>query len=775
LDDSDDDIIMLEESPAPVPEPSAADPPATTHNPSPENTEKVNDLVNDTSTVCPSVGRTDSVIGSESVVGSVPGSARDFDSGSGYKDSESEFTRNSLFNYSKYGTRSKVGEGETLIDSEKPTMPSTYYQCKSARDASRTYSTVDVSIGPSAGVCENVKYSSVGSLDCLGDTEILKTFRGSRITANGKTVNQTISASFDPSNLKCTVCSSAHYILAKGPDDSPPTIIFADQNFVSTLSGGKSCLAIVRLEDASIPELADLAFEILEKHHPPPGTIFMFGSASHLLNAGTTIYTQEWCNMVGNISGRYPDSRILPLSPVIREDCPGAVSRQLIELATWYKTVYANDIMGITSVWDSLIVTLCKTDEDGLDLGYNETYSVAMPAFLAPNAPLRNFKFKTNSSHTTTTGMDSLASKELLSSLIEKLKCTFATYANSEDILLEAPAEPESKLEKKTIYIFGGSNMRSVIPELEKRGFHVIDHTVSGWVPTPANIAKISDLIINAHPSDVVIADLLGNVTHRYAQADGTLAMPFKHEGKYHFEGEIQVCPLSNLKTIMESLKPALSRCRCHLVFTPPLPRHLHDGCCTSRDHCTNIGSEKHAEKMLSDLNSIRTACGSNLENLGIKDFSIPDILKLSMPACAGIPEYAEALKTLMKKDGVHFTDSGYSCLASGLHNHLKTLKPSVQGKVAVASLAVSGTSGRKKQSFYWRGFVSPVGVGRPYNHRAAYLQSHSNPGSAKGVGGGKWRGSTSGASGASGSHGTFPNLHSRTPYMGGRGGKKFF
>jgi hypothetical protein len=197
---------------------------------------------------------------------------------------------------------------------------------------------------------------------------------------------------------------------------------------------------MIRLEDASIPELADLAFEILEKHHLPPGTIFMFGSASHLLNADTTIYTQEWCHMFGDVSSRYPDSRILPLTPVIREDCPGAVSRQLIELATWYKTV----------VWDTLIATLCKTDEDGLDLGYDEIYSVAMSAFLAPNAPLRNFKFKTNSSHTTTTtGMDSLASKELLGSLIEKLKCTFATTANSKDILLEVPAEPESKLEKK--------------------------------------------------------------------------------------------------------------------------------------------------------------------------------------------------------------------------------------------------------------------------------------------------------------------------------------
>ncbi len=77
---------------------------------------------------------------------------------------------------------------------------------------------------------------------------------------------------------------------------------------------------------------------------------------------------------------------------------------------------------------------LSKTDEDGLDLGYKETYTVAMPAYLAPNSPLRNFTFSTSSSHTTTIGMDCLASKELLCALVNKLKCTFATSANTEDI-----------------------------------------------------------------------------------------------------------------------------------------------------------------------------------------------------------------------------------------------------------------------------------------------------------------------------------------------------
>jgi hypothetical protein len=120
----------------------------------------------------------------------------------------------------------------------------------------------------------------------------------------------------------------------------------------------------------------------------------------------------------------------------------------------------------------------------------------------------------------------------------------------------------------------------------------------------PGNIAKLSELIEAAEPSNYVVVDLLGNVTHRYMQADGKLALTYKVDGKYHFEGDITICTLANLKSIFKNLKPALLKCRCHLVLTPPLPCHLHNGCCSSRDHCTNVGSEKHAEKMLGSLNT---------------------------------------------------------------------------------------------------------------------------------------------------------------------------
>jgi hypothetical protein len=206
LDVEDEDVVMLEVTPS-----SAEDPATGERSPTPVTAEKVN------------VKQSDSERNMNSKT--------DSDNASGYQASESGSNYISVFNYSKYGTRSKIEEGEVCIETEKPCMPSTYYQCKAARAAIRNYPTVDVSIGQGAGVSEFCKHSSVGSLDCYGDTEILKTFRGSRITANSVTVNQNIAAMFDPANLKCVICPTAHYILAIGKEGSPPHHHFRRSKF----------------------------------------------------------------------------------------------------------------------------------------------------------------------------------------------------------------------------------------------------------------------------------------------------------------------------------------------------------------------------------------------------------------------------------------------------------------------------------------------------------------------------------------------------------------
>jgi hypothetical protein len=91
------------------------------------------------------------------------------DTQSGYiASSSSETCESSNFNYSKYGTRSRIGEGEKYIGSEKPPMSSNYYQCRAARGANMSHIPYKVGLGPEAGTCENVSYQRLGSFECQG-------------------------------------------------------------------------------------------------------------------------------------------------------------------------------------------------------------------------------------------------------------------------------------------------------------------------------------------------------------------------------------------------------------------------------------------------------------------------------------------------------------------------------------------------------------------------------------------------------------------------------
>ena len=164
--------------------------------------------------------------------------------------------------------------------------------------------------------------------------------------------------------------------------------------------------------------------------------------------------------------------------PILREDGPGSLGRQLIEIRTWFGKVYEKNTLGLTPVWDKLAENLTKTDEDGLDLGYSEIYSVALPASLDPNSPLVPFKFYSSSSHTTVRSFDSAASYELIRTLVDLLQCKFATVANSEDFLFREPAMQESGGKGLTkCILIGGSNLKKILPHLTQQGLTCLLYT----------------------------------------------------------------------------------------------------------------------------------------------------------------------------------------------------------------------------------------------------------------------------------------------------------
>ncbi len=92
--------------------------------------------------------------------------------------------------------------------------------------------------------------------------------------------------------------------------------------------------------------------------------------------------------------------------------------------------------------------------------------------------------------------------------------------------------------------------------------------------------------------------------------------------------------------------------------------------------------------------------------------------------------EQAAGLKHVMAADGVHFTPHGYEKIADTV---VKVCKTHLEKLDTAASLVSAGPVNVKPKTFYWRGFVSPVGSLRPSAHASAYKAAH--PG-----GGGKWR-----------------------------------
>ncbi len=267
-----------------------------------------------------------------------------------------EFTDHSnITSYSRYGIRFKPKIRETLLptEPEKPVMSSEYHQCKAARAASMSFQTTTVNFDENIGKIDTVKFSLLSSFDCLGDTEILKTFRSTRMNSNNKAVNQNVSLSFDPSKLSCMSCAKPHNILSKGELDSTPVLVFSDQNFVPTLSGGNSCIAIARLENGSLEEIADLALEILERHPIPPGTVMVLGSVTHLQNIGTTLFATGWCDMVEKLRTKLRNMKVIPGIPILRDDGPSLLGKQLVELTHRFRVVYEKNTLGCHPVWEN--------------------------------------------------------------------------------------------------------------------------------------------------------------------------------------------------------------------------------------------------------------------------------------------------------------------------------------------------------------------------------------------------------------------------------------
>jgi hypothetical protein len=242
---------------------------------------------------------------------------------------------------------------------------------------------------------------------------------------------ESITVSFDPSTLLCICCKTEHLLFR--PNTSA-IICFSDQNFVPTLpADNNNCISVVRVENASLKDLVDMSFEIFE--YLPEKTIVCYGSASHLYRVGASLYAQEWVECNSRISGKWRSISAVPLIPIIREDCPGSLMRDLEQLATWIGRVYSADVRGLLDAWRGVLQAtkdFCRgtTVTENTEMFKNPMPSSFDSSKLEPHCYISN-----TTCPAVLSGLDRKATNNLVRALTRNLHKNFSVPHDPENFL----------------------------------------------------------------------------------------------------------------------------------------------------------------------------------------------------------------------------------------------------------------------------------------------------------------------------------------------------
>jgi hypothetical protein len=175
------------------------------------------------------------------------------------------------------------------------------------------------------------------------------------------------SMSFNPKTWLCTACPKSHSVLEEGGrgggGDGRPVVFVTDQNFPAVLpSAGGRCLAIMRMEQATMDDLADMVIKLAKTVTIPESTVFVVGSLSHLSRIGTHGYAISRVNVRRRLSWAFKGVRVVPFSPPPLGGCNDPeLIRSMLDSCIWLAGTLGYPL----SETQKVIVDMIMEDEEG--------------------------------------------------------------------------------------------------------------------------------------------------------------------------------------------------------------------------------------------------------------------------------------------------------------------------------------------------------------------------------------------------------------------------
>jgi len=563
-----------------------------------------------------------------------------------------------------------------------------------------------------------VEPDKTGSMNPEGDQDVLRTFRGVRLHRGGEMINQYVTMSIDPSNMQCLSCAEEHPV---PQGNKPVLVVLSDENFVPMWPGTvpESCVVVVRVDGGSLFELVDIFGDIFSRGGLPEGSVMLLGSISHLHKNGVGRYAADWTKIAMKITRSWPTVRLCPLTPIIREDVPGGIARDLAELAVWFSRVYEGNIQGLHNCWTVLVRKSVEHSTGSTELTHPESYVVHLPDKLDENAKTSPHTFVTkNSRPSALKGLDKGSQIELLTSLSVTLGRDFLIPAGIGACPENVTEQTEGNETIVKLILVGASNLNRAGIHFEKQGYTVVNLCVPGWVSSPTNVAEMLEKLstVTVGNDTAIVLDVFGNSTFRYENYDGSVLMPVKMGGGYHLIGEVTVCNDNVFSKQIDTVLPLLEAVPGTVkIVVPPQPRYLFGSCCRDPNHCTNVPQVDHPTKLLGASMHLRDVLKKKLVGKLNSNFWISDsCLATNVNTGATVTERCAGLKSVFAQDHVHFSMDGYTNIAKNISNAVRDLSAGKVGKYSNENrTAASGVSGVGRNHF-WRGISSPVGSCKP-------------------------------------------------------------
>ena len=442
--------------------------------------------------------------------------------------------------------------------------------------------------------------------------------------SSDKRAGITSSFSYTYRNLYCDSCPETHPILGK---NIRPVFVLVDQNFPAAVpvhKGGR-CLAILRIEDGKLHELADLFLQKVRSDWLPSEAIYLLSSASHLASTGTATYAEDFVKTRNRLLDSLPRGSTVLHGPIfLLNGCTdSALIRSLYEVCQWLvhvdgKNSSVGDISEFYMQWNDSIFE-ARTGEK------QEAYHIRLTLPTNLELPITKKTWASEPGSTlpaSTKPIPEPLEAELLQKLIGYLNNNFG--ASLEDRIItdrtgtQARSTQDSHKIEFALFV-GGKTATSLYGAAKAEkipcGLVTVDNADPDTIArATTDIKKIAGGLFLDGKAHVIVYCLYDgncyieeNGRRSYQSSDGTTHL----EGPVHFPTKSRLEP-SVLKTLplfdcaKESMKSVIT----------PMPRFISGPCCEKATHATNAGSAEYQESLKQNISSIgryiREIAGAN-------------------------------------------------------------------------------------------------------------------------------------------------------------------